>query len=287
MSGSFGLHNLSQKLDTVMLSMRGYPGVPSNRAAVAAAIPCDAPGFSNRVNGNRAVTIDFLTSLTRALRLDLLGFDYRIWLDCTTDELRNVIDRKRRFDPFQVLYDHTSPIPVFNWIVTSSSASQRAMSFREEAHAPEFRCASMAVLPGTVLQLSVRLPVRGFFKLICREEDDVFSLDQNFDLTRRRFEKDVETPVISTITIKSREVKTTIFGLAQVEPFSRDWPIDTDAKNLIKPNKCAELFQLFLRQPASDRAASIMIVLTVGQTPGLPPRMLASVSREAVRPKGS
>ena len=275
---SYGQLNLRPLVDKALIVMRGYPGAAGNIAAIANFMgkSRDQSFVSHRINGHRAVTERFLHDLTRSLRLDQLGFGAETWVTFTPDQIATEIRKRRDLDPFEIVMPFVSSPAFFTWL----NADPRVLGIRPDDSAIPTQIESRAVSPGTVLKIRVTLPFDGFFKLVCRENNEIFSLDESLDIRHKRFLANTPEVMARSLRIGNTEVKTTVFGLASTSMFGSEWPINFDQSRIIDPATCSALFKEFIRRPERERAVAVMTLWTV--PPQSDRTLMASVSSEGL-----
>lgn len=210
---SYGQLNLRPLVDKALSAMQGYPGAAGNIAAIASFMgkSHDLSFVSHRINGQRAATEQFLHDLTRSLRLDQLGFGSETWVTYTPDQIAAEIRIRRDHDPFEIVMPYVSRPTFFTWL----NADPRVLGIRPDDSAIPTQIESRAVSPGTVLKIRVTLPFDGFFKLVCRENNEIFSLDESLKIQHKKFRANTPEVIARSLKIGNTEVKTTVLDLLQ------------------------------------------------------------------------
>lgn len=247
-----------------MEALEGYPGAPVTLGQLADDAGVSPPNLASALSLRRTMTWSALRRLHRALKLDALGLDVEVW-DAAADDPRRLaamILERRRGDPVEIAMAHASPAPILDVMAAGSFMGVRPMRSAGEPRRP-----GLAVYPGQSLSISLKPPIDGFIKLICREGADFFSLDSQLNLSRKRFRAGAEVVIEQAIDVEPGYYGETVFiALAAAEPFDGAWPRGYDAGEVVSRETCADLFRALFSRSPEVRRASIFSVWTLPET---------------------
>jgi len=249
------------RVNTAIAALDGYPGAPRSLTQLAGDTGISPPNLTSALRLRRTMTWSMLQRLHRALKLDALGLELSAWDEFADmpDKFAELIRAKRDGDPVELVKPYASG----NGFLQVASAAG-FMGLRPGRSVDVEERPGLVVFPGQSLQISISLPLSGFFKLICREGSEFFSLDEHLGLTRRRFAAGDAVPIEQTIDVEPGYFGETVFiGLAAAEDFGSDWPRGHGPSETVSRETCADLLRSLFARPQESWHACVYSVWTL------------------------
>lgn len=249
------------RVDAAMAALEGYPGAPRTLAQLAADCGASQPNLASALRLRRTMTASMLKRLHRALKLDALGLPLGVWDQCADapDQLARLVAERRGGDPIEVVRANAEPAP-FLALESAGAFMGVRPGRRVEAEARP----GLVVHAGQSLEISVRPPIAGFLKLICREGAAFFSLDSHLGLARRRMAAGEALRLETPLEVDAGYFGETVFiALAAAEPFAAEWPRGHAESETVSRESCADLLRAFFQRPTERRRACLFSVWTL------------------------